>query len=44
MTKTPEKIVLDFTGTDPQAKGPINWALDEGEGRFSAKWLAPTLR
>ena len=34
MTKTPEKIVLDFTGTDPEAKGPINWALDEAEGRY----------
>ena len=44
MTKTPEKIVLDFTGTDPEAKGPINWALDEVEGRYFRKWLAPTLR
>ena len=25
MTKTPEKITLDFSGTDPEAKGPINW-------------------
>ena len=32
MTKTPEKIVLDFNGTDPEAKGPINWALDEVGG------------
>jgi N-methylhydantoinase B len=44
MIKTPEKIVLDFTGTDPEAKGPINWALDEAEGRYFRKWLAPTLR
>ena len=44
MTKTPDKIVLDFTGTDPEAKGPINWALDEAEGRYFRKWLAPTLR
>lgn len=44
MTKTPEKIVLDFTGTDPEAKGPINWSLDEVEGRYFRKWLAPTLR
>ncbi len=44
MTKTPEKIVLDFTGTDPEAKGPINWALDEVDGRYFRKWLAPTLR
>lgn len=44
MTKTPQKIVLDFTGTDPEAKGPINWSLDEMEGRYFRKWLAPTLR
>ena len=44
MTKTPEKIILDFNGTDPEAKGPINWALDEVEGRYFRKWLAPTLR
>lgn len=44
MTKTPEKIVLDFNGTDPEAKGPINWSLDEVEGRYFRKWLAPTLR
>jgi N-methylhydantoinase B len=44
MTKTPEKIVLDFNGTDPEAKGPINWALDEAEGRYFRKWLAPALR
>ncbi|GAA2860422.1 N-methylhydantoinase B [Aminobacter niigataensis] len=44
MIKTPEKIVLDFTGTDPEAKGPINWSLDEMEGRYFRKWLAPTLR
>jgi N-methylhydantoinase B len=44
MTKTPEKIVLDFTGTDPEAKGPINWSLDEMDGRYFRKWLAPVLR
>lgn len=44
MIKTPEKITLDFTGTDPEAKGPINWSLDEVEGRYFRKWLAPTLR
>ena len=44
MTKTPEKIILDYTGTDPEAKGPINWALDEMEGRYFRKWLAPVLR
>lgn len=44
MIKTPDKIVLDFTGTDPEAKGPINWSLDEADGVYFRKWLAPTLR
>ncbi len=44
MTKTPDKIVLDFTGTDPEAKGPINWPIDYREGRFVRKWMAPVLR
>ena len=44
MTKTPEKITLDFSGTDPEAKGPINWPIDYAEGRFVRKWMAPVLR
>jgi N-methylhydantoinase B len=44
MTKTSDKIHLDFTGTDREANGPINWALDEADGRYFRKWLAPTLR
>ena len=44
MTKTNEKIVLDFTGTDPEAQGPINWAIDEADGRYFRKWMAPVLR
>jgi len=44
MTKTPEKIVLDFTGTDPEAKGPINWPIDYADGKFARKWMAPVLR
>jgi len=44
MTKTADRIVLDFNGTDPEAKGPINWSLDEVEGRYFRKWLAPVLR
>lgn len=44
MTKTPERLILDFNGTDPQAKGPINWAVNFCEGRFLRKWLAPILR
>ena len=44
MTKTAEKITLDFTGTDPEAKGPINWPIDYCEGRFVRKWMVPVLR
>ena len=44
ITKTPEKIVLDFNGTDPQAVGPINWAPDYGDGRYLKKWVGPILR
>lgn len=44
MTKTPDKIVLDFSGTDPETKGPINWPLDYAEGRFLRKWMGPVLR
>jgi N-methylhydantoinase B len=44
LTKTPEKIVIDFTGTSPQAKGPINHAGDYADGVFLKKWLAPVLR
>ncbi len=34
--KYPHKMILDFEGTSPQAKGPVNWALD---GRHYSKWL-----
>jgi N-methylhydantoinase B len=44
MTKTPEKLILDFSGTDPQARGPINWATNFNEGRFAKKWIGPILR
>jgi N-methylhydantoinase B len=44
LTKTPEKLVLDFTGTSPQAKGPINHCANYADGVFLAKWLAPILR
>lgn len=44
MTKTDDKIVLDFNGTDPQAIGPINWPADYANGRFLIKWIAPVLR
>ncbi len=47
LTKTSEdggKLVIDFTGTSPQAKGPINHCGDYAEGNFLKKWLAPVLR
>jgi N-methylhydantoinase B len=44
LTKSPERLVLDFTGTSPQAKGPINHCADYADGVFLAKWLAPILR
>lgn len=37
-------LVIDFTGTSPQAKGPINHAGDHAGGNFLIKWLAPVLR
>jgi N-methylhydantoinase B len=44
MTKTKDKIVLDFTGTSEEAAGPINWPLDYSDGRFIRKFIAPVLR
>jgi N-methylhydantoinase B len=44
LTKRPERLVLDFTGTSAQAKGPINHCADYADGVFLAKWLAPILR
>jgi N-methylhydantoinase B len=38
------RLVIDFTGTGPQAKGPINHCGDYAGGNFLAKWLAPILR
>lgn len=38
------KLVIDFTGTGPQAKGPINHCGDYADGNFLKKWLAPILR
>ena len=38
------KLVIDFTGTGPQAKGPINHCGDYADGAFLKKWLAPILR
>jgi N-methylhydantoinase B len=37
-------LVVDFTGTGPQARGPINHCGDYADGAFLKKWLAPVLR
>ncbi|RCV53302.1 hydantoinase B/oxoprolinase family protein [Marinitenerispora sediminis] len=44
LTKPPDRIVIDFTGTSPQARGPINHCGDYADGNFLKKWLAPVLR
>jgi len=44
LTKTPERLIIDFAGTSPQAKGPINHAGNYADGVFLKKWLAPILR
>jgi N-methylhydantoinase B len=47
LTKTSDdggKLVLDFTGTGPQARGPINHCGNYADGAFLKKWLAPILR
>jgi len=38
------RLVLDFDGTSPQARGPINHCGDYADGNFLKKWLAPILR
>ncbi|MBA2560738.1 MAG: hydantoinase B/oxoprolinase family protein [Propionibacteriales bacterium] len=38
------RLVVDFAGTAPQAKGPINHCGDYADGNFLKKWLAPILR
>jgi N-methylhydantoinase B len=44
VTKSRDKLVIDFSGTSPQAKGPINHAGDYAGGNFLKKWIAPILR
>ncbi len=39
-----ERLVVDFDGTGPQARGPINHCGDYADGNFLKKWLAPVLR
>jgi N-methylhydantoinase B len=47
VTKLPDdggRLVIDFEGTSPQARGPINHCGDYADGNFLKKWLAPILR
>ena len=44
LTKRDDRLIIDFAGTSPQAKGPINHAGDYADGVFLKKWLAPILR
>ena len=45
LTRTPDNhLVIDLTGTSPQAKGPINHAGNYADGVFLKKWIAPILR
>jgi len=44
LTKVPDRLIIDFTGTSPQAKGPINHVGDAADGNFLKKWLGPILR
>jgi len=44
LIKEGDRITLDFTGTDPQSTGPINWPADYAGGAFLIKWIAPILR
>lgn len=44
MIKQGGRITLDFTGTDPQSDGPLNWPADYADGAFLIKWIAPVLR
>jgi N-methylhydantoinase B len=44
LTRTADQLILDFNGTSPQAKGPINHAGNYADGVFLKKWLAPILR
>jgi N-methylhydantoinase B len=50
LTRTPDddpggaRLVIDFSGTSAQAKGPINHCADYSDGVFLKKWLAPILR
>ncbi|ALS23002.1 hydantoinase B/oxoprolinase family protein [Paenibacillus naphthalenovorans] len=40
LRKDPEKIILDWTGTNPQTEGPLN---SPNDGRFLSKWVGSFL-
>jgi N-methylhydantoinase B len=44
LTKSEGGLVIDFSGTGPQARGPINHAGNYADGVFLKKWIAPILR
>jgi N-methylhydantoinase B len=44
LTVAEDRLIIDFEGTSPQAKGPINHAGDYADGNFLKKWIAPILR
>jgi N-methylhydantoinase B len=44
LTRSGGRLVIDFAGTSPQARGPINHAGNYADGVFLKKWLAPILR
>jgi N-methylhydantoinase B len=44
LTTSADRLIIDFAGTSPQARGPINHAGNYADGVFLKKWLAPILR
>jgi len=44
LTRSGPRLIIDFSGTSAQARGPINHAGNYAEGVFLKKWLAPILR
>jgi N-methylhydantoinase B len=44
LTRSGGRLIVDFAGTGPQARGPINHAGNYSDGVFLKKWLAPILR
>ena len=44
LSRSGERLIIDFAGTSAQARGPINHAGNYSDGVFLKKWLAPILR